>query len=103
MAEYAIVFARSARKELQALDHPVALRLLKRIESLAVNPRPAGILKLAGATDLWRMRVGEWRIIYRIDDRARLVDIAGIAVKPTANWLLSNRALQEARQTAARS
>ena len=58
MAEYSIVFARSARKELHGLDHPVTLRLLKRIESLAANPRPAGVLKLEGATDLWRVRVG---------------------------------------------
>jgi len=78
VADYSIVFARSARKELQGLYPPIALRLLKRIESLAENPRPAGVVKLEGATDLWRVRVGEWRIIYRIDDRGHLVDVTSI-------------------------
>ncbi|MGH9960111.1 MAG: type II toxin-antitoxin system RelE family toxin [Pyrinomonadaceae bacterium] len=52
MADYSIVFARSARKELEGLHSPMALRLLKRIETLAQNPRPAGVVKLGGATDL---------------------------------------------------
>lgn len=52
MADYEIVFARSARKELQALDYPVAVRILKRIESLGVEPRPSGVRKLEGALDL---------------------------------------------------
>ena len=78
MAEYSVVFARSASKELRSFDSPVALRLLKRIEALAQNPRPTGVLKLEGATDLWRVRVGEWRIIYRMADRERLVDIVAV-------------------------
>jgi mRNA interferase RelE/StbE len=78
VADYSIVFARSARKELQGLDPPIALRLLKRIETLAKDPRPAGVVKLEGATDLWRIRVGEWRVVYRIDNRVRLVDITSI-------------------------
>jgi len=78
VADYSIVFARSARKELQGLDPPIALRLLKRIETLAKDPRPAGVVKLEGAIDLWRIRVGEWRVVYRIDNRVRLVDITSI-------------------------
>ena len=78
MAEYNVVFARSARKELQALDPPVALRVLKHIEALTGKPRPAGATKLEGAADLWRIRVGEWRVVYRIADRERLVDIVAV-------------------------
>ena len=78
MAEYSIVFARSARKELENLEHSVALRVLKRVEGLSINPRPTGVVKLEGATDLWRLRIGDWRVIYRVDDRARLIDITGI-------------------------
>jgi mRNA interferase RelE/StbE len=76
--EYSVVFARSASKELRALDSSVALRILKRIEALSKNPRPAGVVKLEGATDLWRIRVGEWRVVFRIVDRERLVDIMTI-------------------------
>lgn len=78
MAEYTVVFARSARKELQSLDPPVALRVLKRIETLVTNPRPAGTTKLEGAIDLWRIRIGEWRVVYRIADREKLVDIVAV-------------------------
>ena len=78
MAEYSVVFARSASKELRALDSPLALRLLKRIENLTRDPRPAGVVKIEGATDLWRVRVGEWRIVYRIADRERLGDIVAV-------------------------
>ena len=78
MADYTVVFARSAGKELRSLDSPVALRILKRIEALSGNPRPAGVVKLEGAQDLWRVRVGEWRIVYRIADNERLVDITAI-------------------------
>lgn len=78
MADYEIVFARSARKELQALDYPVAVRILKRIESLGVEPRPSGVRKLEGALDLWRIRVGDWRIVYRIADHERLIDVIAV-------------------------
>ncbi len=56
MAEYAISFAKSARKQLQALDRALALRVIGRIESLAVVPRPAGCVKLEGGTGV--MRIG---------------------------------------------
>jgi mRNA interferase RelE/StbE len=59
VAKYTVVFARSARKELQALDPAVAARILTRIEALANNPRPTGVIKLEGASDLWRIRVGD--------------------------------------------
>ncbi|MFH1045202.1 MAG: type II toxin-antitoxin system RelE/ParE family toxin, partial [Pseudomonadota bacterium] len=63
MVEFTVVFARPARKELQSLDPPVALRVLKSIEALVSSPRPAGARKLEGATDLWRIRIGEWRVV----------------------------------------
>lgn len=78
MAEYAIVFARSARKELQAPDHAIATRIIKRIEGLAMEPRPSGVKKLEGASDLWRVRVGDWRVVYRISDREHLIDIIAV-------------------------
>lgn len=78
MAEYTLVFARSARKELQAMDHAIAVRILKRVETLAMEPRPGGVKKLEGATDLWRIRVGDWRVVYRISDRERLIDIIAL-------------------------
>ena len=65
MADYAVTFARSARKELEALSHEMAERVLVKIETLAAEPRPAGSLKLRGGTNLWRVRGGDYRDVYR--------------------------------------
>jgi mRNA interferase RelE/StbE len=76
--EYTIVFARSARKELQALDRTVAGRVLKRIEALTREPRPSGCKKLEGADNLWRIRIGDWRVVYAVDDTRTLVEVSVI-------------------------
>jgi hypothetical protein len=60
MPDYAIVVARSARKELEALDPPIVGRLIARIEALATDPRPSGSRKLRGSRNLWRVRVGDY-------------------------------------------
>jgi mRNA interferase RelE/StbE len=78
VAEYAISFARSARKQLQLLDRALALRIIGRIESLAVTPRPVGCVKLEGGSGLWRIRVGDYRVIYQIDDYRRRVDVSAV-------------------------
>ena len=76
--EYQIVFARSARRELDALPRSLGLRILRRIDSLALTPRPRGCRKLVGSTNLWRMRIGDYRVIYGVDDAQRIVDIVAI-------------------------
>lgn len=69
MADYAITFARSARKELESLEAAVIQRLFPKIEALAEEPRPLGCRKLTGEENLWRIRVGDYRVIYTIDDK----------------------------------
>ena len=78
MREYTVVFVRSARKELQALDRGVAGRILKRIEALRREPRPPGCKKLEGTDNLWRIRIGDWRVVYAVDDARYLVEISVI-------------------------
>ena len=78
MSEYAVSFARSARKELQALDRVVTRRVFAAIERLAHEPRPAGCRKLQGVRNLWRVRIGDYRVIYSVDDRQRLVDDSAV-------------------------
>jgi mRNA interferase RelE/StbE len=51
------------------------LRIATKIDSFAEQPRPAGCKKLRGADDLWRVRVGDYRIIYAIDDTLSVVEI----------------------------
>lgn len=78
MPQYRIVFARSARKELQTIPRAVAEHVLEKIGSLLVNPRPSGCKKLHGQSGLWRIRVGEYRIVYSIDDANRVIDVSVI-------------------------
>ena len=75
---YEIVFTRSARKELEILNYKIVLQILKKIENLSLNPRPSGSKKLKGEKDLWRVRVGDYRVIYSIDDSEKLVDVSVI-------------------------
>jgi len=78
MNEYDVVFARSARKELERLDELLSSRILRRIELLARTPRPEGCRKLQGASNLWRIRIGDYRVLYAVDDARRLVDIIAV-------------------------
>src|SRR6266851_9658920 len=76
MGDYTISFARSARKELERLPAGLAGRIMGKIEALSDNPRPAGVTKLKGHKGLWRLRVGDYRVVYFIDDAARVADVA---------------------------
>jgi mRNA interferase RelE/StbE len=51
---------------------------LQKIEQLIENPRPAGVKKIKGSASLFRLRVGEYRVVYEIDDRDHIVDISVI-------------------------
>jgi mRNA interferase RelE/StbE len=78
VAEYSVTFARPARKELERLNSPLVGRLVRKIEELSTEPRPFGCRKLAGEENLWRVRVGDYRIVYSIYDNERIVDIVRI-------------------------
>jgi mRNA interferase RelE/StbE len=78
MADYAITFARSARRELESLDASVIRRVIFRIDGLAKEPRPSGSRKLHGEQNLWRIRIGDYRVVYSVDDQQHIVDIVRI-------------------------
>ena len=75
MADYSVTFARSARKELEKLPSSIARRIIEHIEALLINPRMRSV-KLQGNRNLWRIRVGDYRVVYRIDDAARIIDVS---------------------------
>ena len=79
MAKYALEIKQSAQKELDALDDALFSRVDRKIQALAEAPRPAGCKKLKGYKDQWRMRAGDWRVLYIIDDIAKLVTVTRIA------------------------
>jgi mRNA interferase RelE/StbE len=76
---YAVEVKPSARKEIEALPDSVLSRVVRKVESLSDNPRPAGCKKLKGYKDQWRARAGDWRVLYIIDDAARLVSFTRVA------------------------
>lgn len=78
MSSYAITFTRSARKELERLDEPLASRVFRQIEDLAENPRPVECRKLVGKEDLWRIRIGDYRVVYLISDGEKKVDVIAV-------------------------
>jgi len=79
VVKYVLRLKQSAQKELDAMDDLLFTRIDRKILSLAVNPRPAGCKKLKGYRDQWRVRVGDWRVIYIIDDAAKVVSVMRIA------------------------
>jgi len=78
MADYTITFTSSARKELEVLDAAIVNRIFPKIEALAKEPRPKGCRKLQGEKFLWRIRIGDYRVVYAVYDDERLVDIIAI-------------------------
>ena len=79
MSSYRVALASSAEKELDRLPKKVIGRIIPRLEQLASAPRPPGCKKLKGGDKEWRIRVGDYRIVYEIDDTARTVDVTRIA------------------------
>ena len=79
MAKYSIVLKSSAQKELDALDGAVFARIDRKILALAETPRPPGCKKLKGYKDHWRIRVGDWRVVYILDDSAKRVSVTRVA------------------------
>jgi mRNA interferase RelE/StbE len=71
---YAIAILRRAQRELQRLPHEDYERVREAIRALARNPRPPGCLALTGRTG-WRIRVGNYRVIYEINDVQHTVTI----------------------------
>jgi mRNA interferase RelE/StbE len=76
VAEYSLSIKPSAIEEIEAISTKRdRQRIVRRITVLATEPRPPGCEKLTGATSMYRVRQGQYRIIYLVDDAARSVDV----------------------------
>lgn len=75
---YRVEFAPSAAISLRKLDVTIQRRLLDKADWLAIHPRGHGVEKLTGREDLHRIRVGDYRMIFAIDDDQRIVTVAVI-------------------------
>jgi mRNA interferase RelE/StbE len=76
---YEIVIKKKALKELNALPVSAIGRIVKAINNLAEIPQPEGSKKLVGSTDnLFRIRIGDYRVVYSIDDKVLIIEIRKI-------------------------
>jgi len=76
---YRVEIGPAARRTLEKLDRPIRERLVRAIGRLADEPRPPGAKKLAGAGELWRVRAGDWRVVYSVRDERLLVLVVKVA------------------------
>ena len=78
MDSYRIEFSRSAEKDLRRIDRPMIPRITQAIYRLGAEPRPAGVRKLAGSDNAYRIRVGDYRVIYTISDILQIIGVERI-------------------------
>lgn len=73
---YEVIVLRSAEKDLERLPASAVKKIFPVMEKLAENPRPAGSKKLVGQDEnLWRVRIGDYRVIYLIGDKIKVVEV----------------------------
>ena len=78
MAKYSVEVKPSARKELERLPGKLVERIVAKLEGLAAEPRPSGCKKLKGGDREYRIRIGEYRAVYTIDDGKLIVSVTRV-------------------------
>jgi len=73
MASYKVIFKPSVEKDLRSLPRSVVMRIFKHIDALKKDPFQRQSIKLAGAEQLYRVRIGDYRMIYGVDKDSRQV------------------------------
>ena len=72
---YEVYVERAAENDLKRLPTTTFHRIIPHIKALVENPRPSGSRKLTGSKNDWRIRIGDYRVLYEIDEKARAVRI----------------------------
>ena len=75
---YRVELSKDAEKQLESLSQDLQRQVKAKIDALAENPRPRSVGKLKGLTDLYRIRVRDYRVVYRIQDQVLLVVVVKI-------------------------
>jgi mRNA interferase RelE/StbE len=79
MGSYRVELTRSAEKDLRRIDRSRVPSIFTALEGLSRDPRPPGVKKLAGTEQTYRIRVGDYRIVYEVEDTVLLVLVIRIA------------------------
>ncbi len=72
---YEVWLERRAERDLRRLPEDVYKRVVKALKALKKNPRPSGVRKIVGSRNDWRVRVGDWRIVYEVDGKTKAVRV----------------------------
>ncbi|MFN4258292.1 MAG: type II toxin-antitoxin system RelE family toxin [Gemmataceae bacterium] len=81
---YELIIKPSAEKEMDRLPARVRQRIVAALEGLREEPRPPGCAKLHGTDDFWRIRAGQYRVVYTIRDAALIVLVVRVAHRKDA-------------------
>jgi mRNA interferase RelE/StbE len=76
---YKIVFLEKALKELKKLPSKISTSIFRDIDSLAVTPYPHGFKKLKGKDNLYRIRHGDYRVVYSVLNRELVIEVVRVA------------------------
>ena len=79
MASYRVELTRSAEKDLSRIDKSQIATIYRGLEDLADDPRPHGVKKLSGVDRTYRIRIGDYRVVYEIEDNVLLVLVIRVA------------------------
>ena len=72
---YTVIIKKTAQKQILKLPKPYFEKVKKAILSLETTPRPSGCIKLTGSDNIYRIRVGSYRIIYSIEDKLLIIEV----------------------------
>ncbi len=75
MDTFKIEWKRSAIKELEKLPRPMISKIVSAVDNLSSNPYPQGVRKLVGTEDTYRIRVGDYRVLYNIVENNLIIEI----------------------------
>jgi mRNA interferase RelE/StbE len=75
MASYSVLFSKSVKQDVRVIDKTHLARIMESIRSLVDNPFPPGCKKLKGTASSYRIRAGQYRVVYEVDIEAATVTI----------------------------
>ncbi len=75
---YRVEYTTNAARGVRKLPPAAQIRVLDRAGGLAAEPRPSGCKKLSGPVALWRVRAGDYRIVYTVDDDSKVVTVTRV-------------------------
>lgn len=83
---YVVLISSAAKRAIGKLPKDVRIRVDQAIVALGDNPRPRGCSKLAGTSNGWRVRVGDWRILYTVEDNQLVVLVVEVGHRREVYW-----------------